>query len=153
MLLLQACGGEEKREETALFKSVFRTSTGSLRTLDPGTQVKTLKSAEGRPPKHEDSLGLAWELNPGEGREGSAEYFVQNGQAVSLVINAFLTSEAEATRFYQECEDYFRTGMGAPGGNYGNFTFGPAASGLEVNLRMHENNRGLTVNYSLSPTL
>jgi hypothetical protein len=151
--LLFACGTDKEAKVTPLFTSVFHTGNDSLRMLTPGLSVAKVKSNEKRQPKHEDSLGLVWELSLGEGREGSAEYFVSPRREVqAMVLNAFLLNEAEATQLYQEAENHFRTAHGAPSGNYGNFTWGPTPTGLEVNLRMHENSRGLTANFSIPPT-
>lgn len=157
LLLIGGCrnnGGKKSQ----LFQEMFRSDTTTFRGIDPRDSLaRVMRQEDAEALLHDDELGLAYRYYPREGVELLLDYHSNNllteqntNHIASIVANILMEDEVETAKLYNEIQGYFNRKYGVSSGTYGDLRWEAITRHLtrmEIQLKMKENRRGLTLNF------
>lgn len=156
-MLSLACRSVSGTTHSPLYNRIFLDAPGTFRGNELGTDIQQVPKIEVADPKHEDKLGLTYEVDLGKERKMLLDYFSDNlkteresNRLASIIANILLEDEVEAAKLYNEiqlvCNNRYRLASGV----YGNYLWQSSndfTSSIEVRLKLNEDKKGLTISF------
>ena len=156
LLLLFACSPNQA-PRSPLFQEVFLSDTATFRGSSLGFDIQLVSQQEPGEARHEDKLGLTYEIPLGETRKMLVDYFSDNlkteretNRLASIIANILLEDEVEAAKLYNEIQQVFSSKYRLASGLYGNYQWQSSnryTSSIEVRLQLNDDKKGLTLSF------
>ena len=143
--------------KTDLFYEVFLNDTSVFRNLEPADPIDKVAQIEEDAPKHSDDIGLVFEYTLPSGYPLYLDYWSDKlnstepqNKIASIVANILIQDEVETAKLYNEIVEHFNVEYGISSGTYGDYSWEgitQKSTAMEVNLRLDENKKGVTINF------
>jgi hypothetical protein len=156
LLLLFACSPNQA-PRSPLFQEIFLSDTATFRGSSLGLDIQLVSQHEPLEARHEDKLGLTYEIPLGETRKILVDYFSDNlkteretNRLASIIANILLADEVETAKLYNEIQQVFSKKYRLASGLYGNYQWQSGnryTSSIEVRLQLNDDKKGLTLSF------
>jgi hypothetical protein len=150
LMVLAGCIQQESHSE--LFRKIVQPEKGGVvRGVDLGITLEKARQVEGSDPKHDDKWGFVYELKLGEEGRYFVEYITKNPEkriVGGIIVNIFLTDEGVTTELNKEMEEWLRGRYGVAEGTLGDQTWQDEEAGIFATLRILDDKKSISLNFT-----